>query len=357
MAIYRCEIKALSRTKGRNVVAAAAYRAGVMLSDICDFMSKTERTHDYRRRGGVVARGIILPDGAPDSFTDRQTLWNAQERAENRKNSRIAREAIISLPHELNDEQRKQAVIRYADHLMKRYHVACDYAIHRPDKQGDDRNHHAHILFTTRRITKDGLGEKTRELDDKQQGAEEIKHMRQTWERMCNDALLEAKQTARVDCRSLKDQGINRLPEPKQGAMATQMERQGRVSHAGTERRAVKAYNDAVTMIAAEGDAEIAKHLPEPSQAITDARSALREVRRSNHRPAYWLYRRTRHYLHTLLHRKRQQHQKRHLSRLWRDRRAREMLDSINRLYHATASLEQDAEPIGISPYSVDEPA
>ena len=252
MAIYRCEIKTVSRKQGRNVVAAAAYRAGVMLSDMCDFFNKEHRRHDYTRRGGVVASGIMLPDGVPALFADRQTLWNAQERAENRKNSRVAREAIISLPHELTDKQRHKAVMRYAQHIINRYGVACDYAIHRPDRKADSRNHHAHILFTTRRMTADGLGEKTRELDDKAAGAEEIRHMRKSWENICNDALLQAKKVARVDCRSLKDRGINRLPEPKQGAVATQMERQGRVSHAGKERRAVKAYNDALAMMEGE---------------------------------------------------------------------------------------------------------
>ena len=104
MAIYRCEIKTVSRKQGRNAILAACYRAGVALIDRCDFFTKEKRWHDYTRRSGVVASGIILPDDAPASLQDRQALWNAQERAENRKNSRVAREAVVSLPHELTDE-------------------------------------------------------------------------------------------------------------------------------------------------------------------------------------------------------------------------------------------------------------
>ena len=224
--------------------------------------------------------------------------------------------------------------------------MGCDYAIHRPDRRGDDRNHHAHFLFTTRRITKDGFGEKTRELDDKVTGAEEIRHMRQAWEQICNDALLEAEQAARVDCRSLKDQGINRLPEPKQGALATAMERQGRVSHAGTERRAVKAYNDAVAMIEGETDTNNADSITEPLQAIAEARTALRHIRRTNQRPAHWLYRQARYYLRLLLHRKRQTQRERRLSTIWCHVRLLEMVQAVDASAPEYQEVTTDTEPI-----------
>ena len=318
MAIYRCEIKAISRKDGRNIVASAAYRAGVILSDICDFFTKANKRHDYSRKQGVVTAGIILPALAPKAFADRQTLWNAQERAENRKNSRVAREALIALPHELTDAQREQAVKNYANHIVNRYSVACDYAIHRPDKKGDSRNHHAHILFTTRRITKDGFTEKTRKLDDKTTGAEEIKHLQTAWQDICNDALAEAQLKQRVDCRSLKEQGIQRLPEPKQGAVATKMERQGKISHAGDERRAVKAYNYALEAISVENDTDVAKNIITPSQAVKTADRTMKDYRRNNKRPAYWLYKQARYYLRVLLNRKRAGQHKHRLSAIWR---------------------------------------
>ena len=278
MAIYRCEITPLSRSDGRNSVASSAYRAGVSLSDQCEFFTKKRKVHNYTRRRGVIASGIILPSSAPEAFRDRQELWNAQERAENRKNSRIAREALLSLPHELTDEQRHRVTVRYANHLMERYGIACDYAIHRPHKGGDSRNHHAHIMFTTRRITPEGMGEKTRELDDKTQGKEEIKQLRKAWETLCNEALAEVSQE-RIDCRSLKDQGIDRIPEPKQGVIATKMERQGRVSHAWEERRAVKAYNDAI---------ERMEH-QDRQRHVQSTRTALKRLRKANRPIAPWL--------------------------------------------------------------------
>lgn len=349
MAIYRCEIKPVSRKDGRNAILAACYRAGVALVDECDFFTKARRRHDYTRRGGVITSGLVLPVDAPASLQDRQGLWNAQERAENRKNSRIAREAVIALPHELTDIQRQRAVIRYATHIMQRYGVGCDYAIHRPHRRGDSRNHHAHILFTTRRITPDGLGGKTRELDDKTTGAEEIIQLRQTWEHICNDMLAEARQAARVDCRSLQAQGVHRIPQPKQGAIATAMERAGQCSHAGEERRAVTAYNDVIAMMEQERDSDAPEPLPTPSRAITDATNAVRHARQHNDHPVHWLYRRIGYYLRKMTGRARQGHQSCRLRHVWREVRIRQILDNIARYERTCSTDEPDTEPIAVA--------
>lgn len=346
MAIYRCEIKVISRSDGRNVVASAAYRAGVILSDICDFFTKANKRHDYSKKQGVVTTGIILPSCAPEAFADRANLWNAQERTENRKNSRVAREALIALPHELTDAQREQAVKNYANHIVNRYGVACDYAIHRPDKRGDNRNHHAHILFTTRRITKQGFAEKTRELDDKITGAEEIKHLRIVWQDICNDVLLQASLEQRVDCRSLKEQGIKKLPEPKQGAVATKMERQGKTSHAGNERRAIKAYNYAIEAISVENDTQVAKNIITPSQAVKTANRTIKDYRRNNKHPANWLYRQARYYLRLLLHNKRKAKCRKQLTQTWSVLTINTMLQQIQLEYSYYHTAKQETEPI-----------
>ncbi|WP_085216913.1 MobA/MobL family protein [Methylomagnum ishizawai] len=66
------------------------------------------------------------------------------------------------------DGAEREAIARQlAEHLAERYGVAVAVALHQPSEQGDERNHHAHILMTTRRMEADGLGAKTRELDDK----------------------------------------------------------------------------------------------------------------------------------------------------------------------------------------------
>ena len=172
-------VKVFTRSKGHNAVAAAAYRAGARLH-----CTRSNKTYRYTGRQGVLEAAIITPEGCP--LPSREALWNAAEAAESRKNSRVAREWMFSLPVELSAEGRRAAVRRIARHLVVRHGVAVDYALHAPSKGCDPRNVHAHLLITTRRMTKDGaLGEKTRELDDKVTGAQIVKD----WRRITADAL------------------------------------------------------------------------------------------------------------------------------------------------------------------------
>ncbi len=211
MAIYHCSLRVFSRADGHSAVAAAAYRAGAVIHD-----ERAGHTHRYQNRKGVVSSFIVAPAGAPESTYTRALLWNAAERAETRKNSRVAREVILALPHELPAPAREALVRDMAGWLVERYRVAVDGALHSP-VPGDDhdpRNHHAHLLFTTREITKDGLGAKTRILDDKEKGPHEIELIRKVWETLANDALQRAGfEDIQIDRRTLEDQGIDRIPQ------------------------------------------------------------------------------------------------------------------------------------------------
>ena len=174
MAIYHLSVKTISRSAGRSATAAAAYRAGVEITD-----KRTGEIHDYRRKGGVESAAVILPDNAPDWAHDRAQLWNAAEQAEKRKNSTVAREFEIALPAELSPAERELLAHDFTRELVARHGVAADVAIHAPGKEGDNRNHHAHILLTTRRLGPDGFGEKTRELDDQKTGKVLVTEWRQ----------------------------------------------------------------------------------------------------------------------------------------------------------------------------------
>lgn len=240
MAVYRCEVKTLKRASGRSAVAAAAYRAADRLRD-----EQAGKAHDYRRRGpGVAYAEILTPSGAPEWATHRGRLWNEAERAENRRNSVTAREVLISLPHELDDQQRAELVRGFVSRLVDRYGVAVDMAIHRPDRKGDNRNHHAHLMMTTRRMNREGFTEKTRELDDmKKRGPEEVEAIRELWEREQNQALQRAGQAARVTRKSLAEQGIEREPQPKLGEAATALMRQGQPTRLGARWKEVADRN------------------------------------------------------------------------------------------------------------------
>jgi len=220
VAIFHLSLKAISRSTGRSATAAAAYRAGCEIVD-----ERTGEIHDYRRRRGVEAGGLVAPHDAPAWAFDRAALWNAVEAAEKRKNSTVAREIVLALPAELDAAARQQLARDFAHHLVERFGVAVDVAIHAPGEDGDDRNHHAHVLFSTRRLGPDGFGPKTRELDDRVTGPAITTQLREHWAGQVNAALAKAGQAARVDHRSLADQGIARAPGAHLGPAATEFER------------------------------------------------------------------------------------------------------------------------------------
>ena len=138
--------------------------------------------------------------------TGRASLWNHAEAAEARKNAATAREWEIALPAELDSEERQDLAFRFASDLVDRYGVVADVAIHAPHRDGDKRNHHAHILTTTRRIAGDGFTVKTRELDDRKLGSQNVIDMRAHWAEMQNAALERSGSIDRVDHRSLEAQ-------------------------------------------------------------------------------------------------------------------------------------------------------
>ena len=239
MAIYSASVKTVSRGGGRSATAAAAYRNAEQIVD-----ERTGEVHDYRRRGGVESVSTHVPEGAPSMSSGE--LWNAAELADKRRNSVVARELLVALPHELNAEQRKELADRIARDLVQRYQVGAQAAVHQPDQEGDQRNHHAHILFTTRRLGPEGLGEKTRELDDSKRGPREVEWIREMVEVKTNQALEAAGRPERVDRRSLSAQreaaiiaGLDELAEeldreptthegPRVTAIRRECERQGR---------------------------------------------------------------------------------------------------------------------------------
>lgn len=218
MAIFHLSVKAIGRAQGRSATAAAAYRAATRIED-----QRTGLVHDYSRKGGVLHREIVTPEDAPCWASDRAQLWNAAELAENRKNSTVAREFEVALPGELKRDEQRRLACALAQEITARHKCAVDVAIHAPSRRGDERNHHAHLLLTTRRLTADGFTEKTRELDDLKSG--EVVRWRERWASLVNEHLADRGHEVRVDHRSLKAQGEEREPTYHKGPAVTAIER------------------------------------------------------------------------------------------------------------------------------------
>ncbi|RZL28328.1 MAG: conjugal transfer protein TraA [Sphingomonas sp.] len=220
MAIYHLSVKTVSRATGRSAVAAAAYRTATVLENERDGL-----VHDYSRRSGVETAFIVAPEIAAWA-DDRSVLWNAAEAAEKRKDAKVAREYELALPCELDRGGREALVRAFAGEVVARFGVVADVAIHLPGREGDQRNHHAHVLTTTRAVTADGMGAKTRDLDVKQTSGPAVEALRELWAVQVNHALERIQEAARVDHRSLERQERpGQVPTQHMGPGATALER------------------------------------------------------------------------------------------------------------------------------------
>lgn len=239
MAIFIASTKPISRSNGQSAVASASYRAGCELED-----KRYGKTHDYSKRHGVMSADIILPSSLKEqgASIERSELWNLAEESETRKNSRVAREWIINLPHELDENTRKELAHKFTQSLADKFGVIADCAIHKPtareiERGADARNFHAHIMLTTRKAE---LGEKGKitltdksdcELSDTQRKAKglsraktEVTEIRELWECIANEKLAEYNHDL-IDSRSYAAQGIDITPQDKMGSVATKLER------------------------------------------------------------------------------------------------------------------------------------
>lgn len=247
MAIFHASLRVLCRKNGESSVAAAAYRAGTVLRD-----SRIGLTQDYSRKLGVLDVAVLAPPDAPPWAFDIQALWEAVEIHETRINARLARELVVSLPHELDPDTRSTLARDLAQVLVDRYHVAVQLAVHAPDRQSDDRNHHVHLLFTTRALNADGFGAKTRVLDEPKTGPGEVTWLRRKVAELTNRALTAAGSHERVDHRTLRAQAaeaeaagdfvraaaLTRQPTKYQGRAATAASRRGQFVQVVADNRA-----------------------------------------------------------------------------------------------------------------------
>lgn len=269
LAPYHMSVKTIGRSAGRCATAACAYRSGARIED-----QRTGKIFDYSGRGGVTREdcAIYAPPNAPAWVQDRSALWNAVEAAEIRVNSTVAREFEIALPADLDDAGRRALVAQFASALVERHGIVVDASIHEPDayagKGQGNRNHHAHVLCSTRRIGEEGFGPKSRELDNQRSG--EVMHWRGTFAAMCGDALEQAGhplQAARWRAGYLLKAGQieaarergdtafiteneHRTPTKHYGPNVIQIERKGRTTDQGDKARVVEGLNAEVIDLA-----------------------------------------------------------------------------------------------------------
>lgn len=269
MAIFHMNCKIISRGKGSSAVAGAAYQAGEKLYD--EYYGEQQ---DYTRKKGVVESFIMLPDYAPRRLLDRQTLWNEVEAQEKRKDAQIAYSYDYAFQNELTLEENIRLLRK---HLLKNYvsrGMICDVSIHFPDpEEGGDPNPHAHIKCPSRPLNKDGTWglkqHKEEVLDENGKpklnakgkpmmrwvsntdwGRKETLNLfRAEWARIVNEAFEEKGLDCRIDHRSYKEQGIDKVPQLHEGAKVRKMEKRGIRTRKGDWNRWVRETSNAIRKI------------------------------------------------------------------------------------------------------------
>lgn len=280
MAIYHLSVSNVSRASGSKATATLSYISGRRVHD-----ERRGETYDYGRKERVLRVGTLLPEGAPAEYADPAVLFNAVELHETGRTARPAKKIVVALPREFTPRQRVQALEEYIRENLNADGYAATYAIHE-DREGN--NPHAHILVANRQIDPatggwarlkqrmeyvlDERGERVplidpetgRQKTDKRGRRQwkrtsvslnpldrkaKLKALRESWAKTCNARLDE---TARIDHRSLEDQGSDLEPTIHEGYAARAIERAGGVSERCQTNREIRRSNSLLTAIRTE---------------------------------------------------------------------------------------------------------
>jgi len=242
VVIYYFTANIIGRGSGRSAVGASAYRAGGVLRSAAyrsgeELRDDTgEIIHDYTRKGGVLYSEILLPDNAPPEYADRETLWNAVDAREIRKDAQLAREIVIALQREFDTQEQLEVLREYIQENFVDKGMIADFSIH--DK--GDGNPHVHIMLTMRHVTPDGFGNKNRDWNKK----DYLEAWRESWADVNNRKFEEKGFDERIDHRSYKDRGIDREPMLHLGVEASRLEKQGIRTRRGDINREIQKRNE-----------------------------------------------------------------------------------------------------------------
>lgn len=162
---YRlCGKPSIGRKKRKSAVRAAAYISREKLFD-----EEANEFFDFRYgRSKALYKQMLGPDNMPIWATDRQKFWNAVQKKERRADSQFARMWEVSLPYELKLEEMIMVLKMFIRNNFTCHGIVVDVALHAPDKDGNDKNYHAHFLQSLRAVGPYGfIGNKLREWKDK----------------------------------------------------------------------------------------------------------------------------------------------------------------------------------------------
>ena len=146
MALFHLSVTQTKRSAGQSAIASAAYRSGEKL-----YSEYYGEYSDYTRKGGVICSDILLPSHAPPEYADRQTLWNAVEKAERGKNAQLAYSFDIALQNEFSLEENIALARQFLLENFVSRGMVVDFAVHQPDREDGGRTFFAESFVNLRR--------------------------------------------------------------------------------------------------------------------------------------------------------------------------------------------------------------
>jgi Ti-type conjugative transfer relaxase TraA len=222
MAIYHLHVKVIGRKSGSSAVASAAYRSASRLRD-----ERLDRSHDFSAKRGVVHSEVMLPENAPEAWSDRERLWNDVEAFEIRKDAQLAREVEFALPREMTQAQGIELARDFVQAEFVDRGMIADLNVHWDMAEDGMPKPHAHVMLTMRQVSvkghENGFGQKVRDWNR----TEMVERWRRRWADLANERLVELDIDARIDHRSLEAQGIALEPQSQIGAPAQRIEGEG----------------------------------------------------------------------------------------------------------------------------------
>ncbi|MEC0373331.1 MobQ family relaxase [Paenibacillus chibensis] len=282
MAIFHLRMQVIRRSEGRSAVAAASYRSGEDLYD-----EKYGKQHrGFRKERYLIESEILAPENAPDWVYDRERLWNEVEKVEDKSTRRataqLAREFDVALPRELPYGIQRELLIDFVKKEFVDRGMIADVCIHRDNSE----NPHAHVMLTMREITPEGFGNKNREWNGdfvtykgaekvgkgwrNNVNAEKLLEWRSKWAEYANKFLEREGIDARIDHRSLKEQGLtDRVPTIHEGPNVREMEERGIYTDRGALNRAAKEHNAIVVELETYRKEKVAYQQKEAEKAIS----------------------------------------------------------------------------------------
>ncbi|MBB4020017.1 Ti-type conjugative transfer relaxase TraA [Chelatococcus caeni] len=236
MAIYHFSVQVIGRAAGRSAVAAAAYRSASRLRD-----DRLDRDHDFSNKPGVVHSEVMLPENAPEAWSDRERLWNDVEAFEKRKDAQLCREVEFALPREMTQAQGIELAHDFVQSEFVDRGMIADLNVHWDVGADGQPKPHAHVMLTMRSVDENGFGPKVRDWNR----TELVERWRERWADHVNERLAELDIDARIDHRSLEVQGIGLEPQSQIGATAQRMEAAGLDADRAQDHRRIARENGA----------------------------------------------------------------------------------------------------------------